>query len=406
MKACILYIKLVYPDVPEKSLLDPEKSILLSGISSYKDYEVFAFGTPGMRKLPSLGRIFSQVEPKDDDTYILELGAILPDLLPNINDELDYTVDVIDDDNNQHMLCVSNQMIKVINRIGEEQYHVLLPRCNIDKLHSEGSSFAIQDNAPEELQRTMVTARFQITGNDAEDALENNIDRIVEKFISIINRFLGANQMLKQETDPFAVPSAYDRTTFGCLYLIVIGKDNKIAHGRLALNVNKVALQPISLNGSAADKLVAFLNGSAAIDDVQSMAVSAMSALQGGLLRYGLLLTVVLAEMATARFVGKHLQEHGVSKKKWDDLNKDFTYSMMLNTQLHALSPAHLKPDREILGVLNRGRKVRNDLMHKGTFELTSAEVHHIHQTTLRYLRYLEQLEQWYEQKSNDQEEE
>lgn len=406
MKACILYIKLVYPEAPEKSLLDPEKSILLSSISSYKDYEVFAFGAPGMKKMPSLGRVFSQVEPEDDNTYVLELGAILPDLLPNINEELDYSVDVIDDDNIQRTLCVSNQMIKIFNRIDDDQFHILLPRCSIDKLHEDGSTLSIQKNAPEELQRTMVTARFRMTGTDAEDALESNIEAIVEKFISLINRYLAANQMLKKEADPFAIPSAYDRTTFGCLYLVVIGKEKKIAHGRLALNVNKVVLQPMSLNGSEADKLVSYLNGSLAIDDVQSMVISAKSALQGGLLRYGLLLTVIVAEMATARFVGKHLQERGVSKKKWDDLNKDFTYSMMLNTQLHALSPAHLKPEREILGVLNRGRKVRNDLMHEGAFGLTSADVNHIHQTTLRYLQYLEKLEQWYTKKSDDKAEE
>lgn len=395
MKACLLYIKLVYPDAPSETCLDAGKTWLLAGISSYKDFELYAFGVPSLSKSPELGRIFSHLGPNTDNTFEVEMGVVLPDLLPNLNDKIDYWVDVVDENAEPHTLCVSNQMVKVSYRRDEEQYHAILPRCHVTKLEEEGSKFGVPEGAPQKLLRTMVTCRFAVVGDDAEDALQNNIDAIVETYISLINRFLAANQMLSEEGAYPALPSSYDRTSFDVLYLIMRGADqNQFGHGRFALNSGKVALNPNSVKGPKADQLVSYLNGAQELDEGHLMMHSAKSALDGGLLRYGLLQTVIAAEMATADFVRRRLLAHGVSRTKWDDYGGDITYSMMLNIHLFALAPAHMKPDRQLLGILNRARDCRNDLMHKGIFTLRRRDLLEMHEATRTYIRYLRLLDQ------------
>ena len=42
----------------------------------------------------------------------------------------------------------------------------------------------------------------------------------------------------------------------------------------------------------------------------------------------------------------------------------------MLNILLHSLAPDKLKPNKDLIGMINSLRKIRNDLIHYGIFKL------------------------------------
>src|SRR5689334_5367788 len=69
-------------------------SWLLSAISSYKERPVLAFMDDEGGSVPDLGRFFSQILPKTDGTFDLELGVALPDWLPDMNSSQEYMLEV------------------------------------------------------------------------------------------------------------------------------------------------------------------------------------------------------------------------------------------------------------------------------------------------------------------------
>lgn len=392
MKAPLIYLKLVYPEKPKESLLTPEKTWLLSGLSTYKDYSIFGFLAPIHRKAPELGKIFNNINPKKDGNFDLELGVMLPDLLPNLNGKLDYSVEVSNKNDELKLLCLSNQMGMIYYKIDNEQLHALFPRCKLDKLSN--NDIKIPFGGPIQLLRTMVTTRFIIKGQCAEDALEENIETCLDVFINLLNKLLISNQMILNDGN-ITLSTSYDRNSFDFLYLIICGKDkNKFGHGKLALNLGKTAINPYNIVDEKADSLLSFLNGAIEIDEIKHTMYAAKNAIDGGLLKYALIQLVIASEIATADFVKKCLLAKGVSKSKWKDYGKDITYSHMLNLYLWSLTPAHLKPDRDLIGKINRARDCRNDLMHEGIFNLTKNEMRELYEATEEYLGYIQKTRQ------------
>jgi hypothetical protein len=81
---------------------------------------------------------------------------------------------------------------------------------------------------------------------------------------------------------------------------------------------------------------------------------------------YSVLLAVVAAEIATRRFVVERYLALGVSNKKLKDYEGDYKFSMLLNVEMFALTPPDMKPDRTLVGGVDRARQLRNDYMHNG----------------------------------------
>jgi len=52
-----------------------------------------------------------------------------------------------------------------------------------------------------------------------------------------------------------------------------------------------------------------------------------------------------------------------------------------------------MKPDRALLGQLNRARGLRNDFMHEGIFKVDRAEMEALVRATEDYLAYIDKLE-------------
>lgn len=390
-RSTILYIELAVPDAPNESLLDASKSWLLSGVSSYNDYKIYGFGAAGMKKGDDLGRLFDHLLPRTDGTFELELGVTLPDLLPNLNGHLDYSVEVALSDDDRHQLAVSNQMARINFAKDGAGYHLIFPRYHLDAL-KEDKTFNLPEGSSPQLLRSTITTRFSIPGKDAEDALEEHVERCIEKFTSLLNRLLASNQMIAEHVHS-QFSTAYEATSFPFFYLIIAGETpGRFGHGKLSTHAGKMALNPPNVEQEKAERLLAYLQGAEPIDSIKQMITAARSSFEGGSLQFALLQMVIAAEMATSQYIRSRFLGLGVSRSKWNDVEAEITYSQMLNVHLFALTPAHLKPDRDLLGKMNRARDCRNKFMHRGDSFLTRDEALELINATDQYLTYLKRL--------------
>lgn len=390
MKSSILYIRLAFPNPPKQSDL-PGKSWLLRGFTLYKDLEIYGFADPTIKKDSSLGKIFSGVEPNGKNEFGLELGEILPDLLPNVNNQIEYCLNVLDKNNKLREICISNQMSRIRYKYNNDNYQALIPRSWLDSLPTNISTQIPKDISIEFL-KTMVTCRFTIQGCDAENALETYLEECIDSFICILNRLLLGILML-EEGYPSIMTPIYDRGTFDFMYLHIQGK-NTIRNGRIAINTNKVILNPNSYSAEKSNKFTQYLNGTLEIDIVDKIINTAHSFLEGGMLPYSLLQLVTSAEIETRRFVYEKLVDSGVSKTKLENFDEEFTYGRMLNIDIFSLSPSEKKPDKEIIAILDEGRKKRNKLMHEGQFNATKEDLTKLYDATIKYIEYIKSIKE------------
>ncbi len=112
-----------------------------------------------------------------------------------------------------------------------------------------------------------------------------------------------------------------------------------------------------------------------------------------GVKEYVLLLSVIAAEVATQRFIHKSLLGSSVSKTKLEEAEKDLTYSLMLNVVLVAVTPKNKKPDKGLLGKMNRARSLRNGYMHNGELPEDSKEIVDLYENTKEFVKYLRELD-------------
>lgn len=414
-KSLILYIRLHVPPAGPETALEG-KSWLLVSATKIKDLEIYGFADPSKMKAPNLGRVFSDILPRNGNEFTLELGVLLPDLFPNMDGKPDFIADVLKD-GERHPICVSNRMAKLRFSTGNEQWHVIVPRSTLpdektpsagvgsaseqspataaavdEKMRAMREAFGIPaEGVHTEMLRTMVTARFPIRGADAEEALSADVSSCLSEFIDLLNRFVVSNLMVESDQPAITTP-IYDTNTFDSIYFMVQGQDpEKIGIGRLGLNLAKLQLNSGSHAAEQSAKVRSYLDGTLRVDEARRFLASARSFMDGGVLQSALLHLAIAAEMATTRFVHKKLVEAGVSKNKLDEAGEQLTFSKMLNIDLFVVCPQDKKPDRQLVGKINEIRTMRNGLMHEGRFGADGAKVRELYFAAKAFLKFLEE---------------
>ncbi len=346
-----------------------------------------------MTKHESLGRIFGDLEPDAEGNFILELGVTLPDILPNLEGNPDYTVEVALSNGDLRLLSISNRMILLHYERDGKQLHAIFPNEKLDAV-KQSETFKIPPAASPQHLRTTVTSRFKISGTDAEDALERNIEISIFNFMESLNKLRSSIQTLPSQ-DLSILSTRYESQSFPYFYMIVQGDPpTNLQHGKISTHIGRVALMANPIPADESDLLLSYLNGTRTIDPVMETMGAAKSSLDSGLLNHALLMMVIAAEMATSRYVKQKLLERGVSKSKWDESKTDVTYSQMLNLHLFALAPASLKPHRSLVGEMNKARTLRNKLMHEGEFASSKEDVQLLFSQTTRFLDYISKISQ------------
>jgi len=117
---------------------------------------IYLFLAPQVRKDASLGTLFEKVLPRDRSQFQLELGAILPDLLPNLEGKPEFTL-LVANEGNTRDLCFSNVMARLRYVKDNQLLHALIPRRVLPLVRAGEVDFIPRDAAVE-LLRTFSTS--------------------------------------------------------------------------------------------------------------------------------------------------------------------------------------------------------------------------------------------------------
>lgn len=367
-------------------------SSLISHASSYFDLLGYAFLAPGITKDPSLGNLFEKVESQEGNRFDLELGVALPDLFPNLNGQADFTLSVANGVSVQE-LCFSNTMARLRYTSNGELRHALICRQGLPMVASGEIDFIPKDASIEYL-RTFATTRFEIIGSTAEEAFETYCESCIHDLIDRLNRCLKALPFV--DSSPGRVHStAYSTASLPSFYFMIEGKaGGETGHGWISPHFGRSMMKPPDLTAEQSQLLSDYVSGVKAVDDIDALLHSAQTFLDGGVLDYVLLLSVIAAESATQRCVQGLLSANGVSTAKIEESKKDLTYSMMLNLLLVSLVTVENKPDKDLLGKMNRARSLRNAYMHNGQLPKDKNEIVELFEHTKLYVNYLRTIPQ------------
>jgi hypothetical protein len=392
VKSTLLHVKLDVPSPIEAAAFNG-RSWFLQSVVGYRDRLALAFGGVGTTKHPNMGRISADLLSRPGGTFLIELGAILLDRLPSPNSDQEYALSVSNDRGEDSKgLFFSNQLVKVSFLSEGDPCHLICPLYRLPEIR-ERKTVAPPD-AHIEYLKTAVTARYEIAGEDAEDALATHIENCVLDFIFRINRVLAAHLLVAPEEFGILTPS-YDYGSFDYLYLFTCGADeSKIRAERLGLTLFRTTLVGPRYNAEQTATLHEYLTGERQPDDVSRLMRSAKSYIEGGILHLALLQLTIAAELATTRYVHTEYLRRGVSKSKLDDRKAEITFGIMLNIEVTALAPSENKPDRQLLGRIDRIRNLRNELMHSGRFSTSQEELRELYNATKHYVRFLTQVSQ------------
>jgi hypothetical protein len=379
------------PQAPEGTNLEGQ-SWLLSAFSRFPDHSICGFGAPGLTKADQL-RLFQEIDPKDGGVFTIEIGAILPDRFSSLSGQMDYALEVAESgDGDGLRVCISNQMCLLRYKLSNDDFgHALCPRFVLEKVMSD-ETYEVPDDAHVEYLSTLATCRFDIAGEDADDALELHIEDCLGKLMGAINRLVSAHLMLSDEHHPILSP-VYDQNSFDHLYLLIEGRNaDAIGVQRISPNAFRSALYVPEYDEEQSERFLAYASGAAEVDDVTRIMKTAKAYLDAGVVEFSLLQLAIAAEIATHRFVSRSLVSAGVSKGKLDSMQKEMTFSRALNIDVMALCPPGLKPNRGLLGDVDRVRRLRNGVMHEADLNATRDELLGLIGRTEEYVGHLNRV--------------
>jgi hypothetical protein len=288
-------------------------------------------------------------------------------------------------------------------RYQNENWHAVFPMQAWQQLYdSKKEEFGTTPHV--EFLPTVVAARYALKGETAERAISLHIEESIDDFLHGVNAIVAAQLVNKAIPDrPGILVPSYDRGSFPWIYLLVRGADDKMACQRLVLNILRAQFVGDRYEPAAWQRVLAHIRGEERPDVATKVLRTAESYVHGGVNEFALLLLAIAVEVATSRFVYAALGASGVSRKKLKDIETDLTFSIMLNTQVMALAPSDRKPDSALLGEMDRIRRHRNGLMHKGESSVTNDQMVALADAARRYIDYLSPLTSEAEQSNQDE---
>lgn len=388
--ATIIQIALSTPtSVPVQEVADA--SWLLRAFVAFPDRRVLAFGAPGFKKNAG-DRLFNQLHADERGRFTIELGAVLAERLPLAEGQSEAALTVARTTAERARFCLSNAMLRLHYRKGDTDRHALCP------VYALSTSLADQPDefsAPPHVEYipTVVTARYAIEGPNADSALADHLEAIVDDFIAGINRIVSSTIVSIDPTKLNVLAPVYDRGSFPWVYLLIRGDGDAFDAHLVSANLLRSTLVQQPLDADRWASFRSIVDGTDEIDVAVKSAQTAHSYIQAGSYDFALLLAAIAAEVATTRYVHARLQQEGVPKKRVENVERDLTFSMMLNTQLTVLAPVGMKPDAELLTQIDTLRKYRNELMHEGGCGAGRLDIVAMVSAADRFVTYIRTLE-------------
>lgn len=392
MRSPIIPVQLITPDVPPGFRLEGA-SWLACGISTFVEMVLYCFTPSNSNRGPSISEPCDNVPPRADGTFDLEIGVVLPDLLPALDGKNEYAIDVAVEGMPARRLAVSNSMSRLRYEIDGKPHQALAHRSLLGQVR-KGEIELIPKDAPEEPLRTFVTSQFRISGTTAAQALDEYLSGTFDNLLAYLNQLLRVFSLV--DDGPGRVYStAYTHSTFEAFYFLLVGGSaemDKVGHGRVMPHAGRTFFNPPTLPADQSSLVLNLLTGATYPSDIHALVHAARRYLEAGAFDFSVLLSVVAAEIATRRFVVERCLSLGVSKKKLDEYKADYKFSMLLSVEMFVLTPTGMKPDRDLIGKINKARNMRNAYMHEGTSVKDKATAYTVLGDAFTYIKYIDDV--------------
>jgi hypothetical protein len=263
-RSTILHIQLAEPKAVDVGATDGY-SWLINAFIAHVDRVVLAFGAPGIRKDQSMGRLYSSLRRRSDGCFRIELGATLADKLPALESD-EYLLDVrLDSEDHGKKLCFSNQMVRL--RYKDADGEMLTGITPLVHLQRAFETPGVPTATHIEYLPTMVTAQYELAGEDAEDALSAGLETAIDDFIARINRMLAAHLMVAPLDTGILTPT-YDRSTFESFFLLVTGEEERLEGNVLGLSLFRVGRVVKNYDAEVSSRIRSLAAAEEKVDDV------------------------------------------------------------------------------------------------------------------------------------------
>ena len=225
--------------------------------------------------------------------------------------------------------------------------------------------------------KSVAVTSFRVCFSSQEQFTLHGLSKFCARLMSACNQILEAERCTFHKM-AWTFPYHLSFLSIGLYWVHIQNADGTSETNGFMGNAGLIALNPPYTNQRQFEKVLAALKPGHEYPIWWQYYCKAATLLGQDSFRSAVLESVIALEMALSTFVRRRLLDRGVSKSRLGDVKRDLTLSLMLNLELTSLAPEDAKPPSELVGRLNRARKLRNDIVHEGkaaTIEEASAAV-------------------------------
>jgi len=315
----VICVKLAFPKFNRDEVTFPIDNLFFNTSASFKTDEFYGFTVEDAIIHPDVENIFSDIAPKENK-YIIEIGAELNELYPNLINNADFFLDIKDKNGIIQKIYCSNQMAKVFVHTDKNDLFVLYNQIYKDKVFED---YKLNENNNVQYLKTFLTWQFELEGRSVKEIFAEFLDKKFEGFLSLINEYVSSVNYMQQEIDkfPLIIPS-YSRFTVPYFYFIIKGNEEKIGHGIIATNIKHVAYVPDNFSNEQTIKLKDIVEKNSEINLWDIYYANGKSLIMNGQLKSGILSLFTCCELILNKYINESLLKSGVSKSKIEDSSK------------------------------------------------------------------------------------
>ena len=317
-----------------------EKSIFLQLAFSLELDRTVLPAAPHMRKGKSLGELWHDIEP-ENGRFRFEVGTFLPHYLPHFESEPDYSVEVGDG-----TLLVSTRMVRCF--FADEDPNTQLKYWLVHRL---GVPSLVEQRNLKHIHpvpiRTFVAKSFSVEALSAESAIQQDFLGWTDDLAADVSQLVEAVRTISPVENRHLLP-VLAASAFPMFIVAATGANDKTGVEQFALHADQTAFRSLAaLKGddlAAARKLLKSGQPTPVEDSALGLA---RSFLHHGYRDLAILHICIACESVLARKYRDYLLSRGVSKSKYEQADRDISYSQLLNLHFATMCDLSTLADRD-----------------------------------------------------------
>lgn len=319
---------------------------------------------PDVIRDPSLGNLWSDIPPKDDGSYLVEVGTELPFFLPTLGTKSEY---VLRADGTEFFTTLRAARVFFgtgYPKASPTEYFL----CHIGAVNG----LAATDHGNAGLHvvpiRTFISYRQQVVSESASKAVEDGFISWRSKLILGVAQILDGLRSVAPAEARHLLPQIAAPAFPTIWVMIAGGNPETIGCQQFAGDLGNAAFRSLAnLDGDKAERLATHLAAPLHGSTTTSAIGLAHAFCHYGYYDLALLEVCVASESALWQRFERDVLLRGASQNRLDEAKSDITFSQLLNVHLFLMTDMDQLPDwQNLLGRLNWARKRRNEAVHTG----------------------------------------